>query len=80
MPPKKKSESTVIKSLKPKKLDSVEHHCSQCNRPNLHEVYEHEDGIIMKCPCGYSFVDVRKSVSTDSIGTAVSTVPEEGIE
>lgn len=45
-------------SRNPKKLDSVEHHCSQCNRPKLHEVYEHEDGVQMKCPCGHEFVDV----------------------
>ncbi|KKN28226.1 hypothetical protein LCGC14_0856360 [marine sediment metagenome] len=51
----------AIQSKKPKRLDSETHHCSQCNRPTLHEVYEHEDGVTMKCPCGYKFVDVRVS-------------------
>ncbi len=47
--------------LKPKRLASESHHCSQCNRPTAHEVFEHPDGVTMKCPCGYSFVDVRES-------------------
>ena len=66
MPPKKKTESTIVKP-KPKKLDSEEHHCSQCNRPNLHEVYEHEDGVLMKCPCGYEFVDVRVNTEIEEV-------------
>lgn len=44
---------------KPKRIGSEGHHCSQCNRPTSHETWEHPDGVTMKCPCGYSFVDVR---------------------
>ncbi len=62
----------------PKKLDPVEHHCSQCNRPKLHEVHEHEDGVTMHCPCGYEFVDVRPPVVETEI--VVETVVESGIE
>ena len=57
--PKIKHIPEVVKPKKPARLASEEHHCSQCNRPTLHEVYEHEDGVTMKCPCGYKFVDVR---------------------
>ena len=56
---------------KAKRLDVEEHHCSQCNRPKLHEVYEHEDGVTMKCPCGHEFVDVRvTSIETESVKEA----------
>lgn len=48
----------TVSAKKPRKLDSIEHHCSQCNRPKLHEVFEHEDGVLMICPCGHEFVDV----------------------
>ena len=41
-----------------RELDSIEHHCSQCNRPKIHKVFEHEDGVLMQCPCGHEFVDV----------------------
>ena len=46
---------------KPKRLGTESHHCSQCNRPTGHKIFEHPDGVTMKCPCGYSFVDVRES-------------------
>jgi len=67
MPPVKKTETKA----KSKKLDSKEHHCSQCNRPKLHEVFEHKDGVTMKCPCGYEFVDVRPpNITVDTVDTA----------
>lgn len=46
-----------------KQLPSEMHHCSQCNRPNLHTVFKHKDGVRMTCPCGHSFVDVRATAS-----------------
>lgn len=61
----------TVSAKKPKKLDSEEHHCSQCNRPKLHEVYTHEDGVLMSCPCGHTFVDVRitkEEIRTDNDG------------
>lgn len=44
-----------------KRLGTELHHCSQCNRPTGHEVFEHPKGVKMICPCGYAFVDVRET-------------------
>lgn len=51
--------TSVTLKLKPKRIGTEDHHCSQCNRPKLHEVFEHKDGVLMKCPCGYKFVEIR---------------------
>ncbi len=52
------SKAKTVSVKKARLLDSREHHCSQCNRPKIHEVFEYEDGVLMKCPCGYEFVDI----------------------
>ena len=52
------------KSDKSGELTPEMHHCSQCNRPHSHKVFEHPDGVTMQCPCGYEFVDVRITEAT----------------
>ncbi len=39
-------------------------YCTNCEADTTHLVKIREDGVLLKCSCGYSFVDVR--VSTDN--------------
>ena len=59
----------TVQKPKLRELDSIEHHCSQCNRPNKHKVFEHEDGVLMSCPCGHEFVDVIIKPEPEASGT-----------